>query len=141
MNMVLAFLPKPLLFWSAIAVTVLLGIQSARLDRAQNNVAKYETAVAQCVTTNAQNKTAIEFFKLQNNQCIADREADETKMANAAAAWNAERQLLKEQANDRADRIVEVYREPDCEELAKLNITRVCPAFVDGLRKRAEGNN
>lgn len=138
MNAILAFIPKPLLFWLTVTLLFLSVVNHYRINSFQAEVARYEVAVAQCAKTNGQNKTAIEFFKLQNDQCLAGRRADETKHANAVAAWNAEKELLNSQAEDRAADIVEVYREPDCEELAKINIANVCPAFVDGLRQRAD---
>lgn len=141
MNAILAFIPKPVLFWLAVTLLVLSVVNHFRIGNLQAENARYEAAVAQCVVTNGQNKTAISFFKLQNEQCLDERRADETKLANAVAAWNAEKQILQEQANDRAETIVEVYREPNCEDFAKINITDVCPAFVDGLRRRAESNN
>lgn len=141
MNAILAFIPKPALFWLAVVLLVLSVVNHFRINSLQAENARYEAAVAQCKKTNTQNKTVIDFFKIQNEQCLDDRQADETKLANAVAAWNAEKQILQEQANEKADNIVEVYREPNCEDFAKINITDVCPALVDGLRQRAENNN
>lgn len=141
MNAILAFIPKPLLFWLSVVLLVLSVVNHFRINDLQAENARYETAVEQCAKTNRQNKQAIETVKLINQQCIADREADETRHANAVAAWNAEKKLLQEKADETAAQIVEVYRDPTCEELAKLNVTDVCPAFVDGLRRRAESNN
>ncbi len=117
---------------------VVQQFQSARL-RSEN--ARYEVAVAQCVKTNTQNKEVVEFLKLQNTQCLDGRRADETNLANQVAAWNAERELLTEKAEDIEIRNVEVYRDPDCKELALLNVADVCPAFVERLRQRAESYN
>jgi len=141
MNALLAFIPKPLLFWLTVVLLVLTVINHFRLNDLQADNARLETAVAQCVKTNRANKTVVEFLKRQNKQCLADRQADETKLANAVAAWNAEKKLLQEQANDKAETIIEVYRDPDCAELAKINIAAVCPDLADGLRRRAESLN
>lgn len=140
-NAALAFIPKPLLAGLLVAALLTTVLQSCRVDSLQAENAKYETAVAQCAKTNSQNKDVIEFQKIQNKQCLEDRREDETRLANANAAWEAERQLLKEKADNAERTTVEVYRDPDCAELAQMDITNVCPDFVDGLRQRAEGYN
>lgn len=140
-NAALAFVPKPVLAGLFIAAALMAGMQSCRVNSLQDENAQYEVAVEQCAKTNAQNKDVVEFLKLQNTQCLDERRADETNMANAVAAWNAERELLTEKAAEIEVRNVEVYREPSCAELAQMDITNVCPAFVDRMRQRAESYN
>lgn len=126
----------------AIAILViLLGWQTGRVNSLVEENAKYEVAVEQCAKTNEKNKGAIDFLKLQNDQCLADRVEDETRLANEVAAWNAEKALLIEKAENVKAKNIEVYRTPSCAELAQLDITAVCPDFADGLRKRAESYN
>jgi hypothetical protein len=141
MNALLAFIPKQILAGLALALLAATFIQSCRVGDLQEENAAYETAVEQCAKTNAQNKDAVEFLKLQHSQCLDDRREDETRIANAAAAWEAERQLLQEQAENAEQRTVEVFREPSCAELAQINVTDICPAYADGLRRRAEDYN
>ncbi len=140
-NAVLAFLPKPLLFWGSLFLVLLVGIQTARVSSLTKENAQYEVAVEQCKKTNDANKEVVEFLQLQNDQCLADRREDETRLANQVAAWNAEKALLIEKAEDIEIRNVEVYRDPDCTELALLNVTDVCPDFVNRMRERAESYN
>jgi hypothetical protein len=140
-NAVLAFIPKPVFAGLVVALAASTLIQSCRVDDLKDENAKYEAAVEQCAKTNAQNKTVVDFLKLQNDQCLEGRREDETKLANAAAAWDAERQLLEEKAENVEVRNVEVYRDPSCAELAQMDITNVCPAFVERLRQRAESYN
>ena len=141
MNAILAFIPKPVLAGLLVAALVVSTIQSCRVDNLKTENAQYETAVEQCVTTNGQNKTAMEFMKLQNEQCLDGRRSDETIHANAVAAWTVERELLKVIADEKGNNVVEVFRDPDCADFAKINITDICPGMVDGLRRRAEDHN
>lgn len=140
-NALLAFIPKPVFAGLVIALAASTLIQSCRVDGLQSENAKYEASIEQCAKTNRQNKDVVEFMKIQNDQCLAGRREDETRLANANAAWEAERQLLVEKADNAERTTVEVYRDPDCAELAQMDITNVCPGFVDGLRERAEGYN
>jgi len=141
MNALLAFIPKPVLAGLAIAFLMAAGLQSCRVDSLKDENAKYEAAVEQCKITNNKNKDVVDFFKIQNTQCLDGRKADETNLANQVAAWNAEKKLLTDKAAEVEIRNVEVYREPSCAELAQLDITNACPAFVERMRERAESYN
>ena len=141
MNALLMLIPKSVLLGLVIAFGLLAGMQSCRVNNLQDENARYEVAVEQCAKTNKQNKTVVTFLKLQHTQCLDGRRADETNIANQVAAWNAERELLTEKAEEIELHNVEVYREPSCAELAQMDITNVCPDFVDRLRKRAESYN
>ena len=141
MNALLMLVPKPILLGLVVAFGLLAGMQSCRVDNLQEENAAYEVAVEQCAKTNKQNKTVVAFLKLQQTKCLDGRRADETNLANQVAAWNAERELLTEKAEEIELHNVEVYREPSCAELAQMDITNVCPTFVDRLRERAESYN
>ena len=141
MNALLAFVPKPVLLGLFIAAVLVAGLQSCRVDSLKDENAAYEVAVEQCAKTNAANKDAVAFLKLQNTQCLDQRREDETKVANQVAAWNAEKALLTEKAAEIEIRNVEVYRDPSCNELAQMDITNICPDFVNGMRNRAESYN
>lgn len=141
MNAILAFIPKPVLAGLLIAAVVFAGLQTWRIGGLKEENAFYEVAVEQCAKTNASNKQAIETIKLVNQQCLDGRRADESAHANAVVAWTVERELLKVKANEKADNIVEVFREPDCADFARVDINSICPGMVDGLRRRAESHN
>ncbi len=141
MNAILAFIPKPVLAGLLVAAVLVAALQTWRVGGLKAENAFFEAAVAQCVKTNDQNKNAIDFLKLQNTQCLDDRRSDERAHANAVVAWTVERELLKVKANEKADNVVEVFREPTCADFAKINITDICPGMVDGLRRRAESHN
>ena len=141
MNALLAFIPKPVLAGLLVAAAIIAALQTWRVGNLKTENAFFEAAVDQCVVTNGQNKDAIEFLKLQNTQCLVDRRSDERAHANAVVAWTVERELLKVKANEKADNVVEVFREPTCADFAKVNITAICPGMVDGLRRRAESHN
>lgn len=141
MNALLAFIPKPVLAGLLVAVAFAAAVQTWRVGNLKTENAFYEVAVDQCKTTNNKNVSAIDFLKLQNSQCLDGRRADETAQANAVIAWTVERELLKVKANEKAGNVVEVFREPDCADFAKVNINNICPGMVDGLRRRAESHN
>ncbi len=140
-NTILAFIPKPVFVGIVLMLALSTVVQSCRVDSLKDENARYEVAVEQCTTTNEKNKGAIDFLKLQNSQCLDGRREDETQVANQVAAWNAEKALLIEKAENVKAESIEVYRTPSCAELAQLDITAVCPDFANGLRKRAENYN
>jgi hypothetical protein len=126
----------------ALAVlTVLFGFNSCALDKAKTNLATARANLVTCVSVNERNKDAIDTVKLINEQCIADRQVDETKQANAVAAWVVERELLQVEASERHILEVEVYRNPSCAELAQTDINAICPELANSLRRRTDGNN
>jgi len=135
------FVPKGVYAGAVVLLFILYTINQLSLGKLRQENAAYEVAVEQCATTNSNNKTAIEFLKLQNTQCLDERRQDETTLANAAAAWDAEKAALLERGQEVEIRNVEVYREPSCAELAQLDINAVCPDLANGLRQRAESYN
>lgn len=141
MNAILAFIPKAVLAGLLIAVAFVAAVQTWRVGNLKTENALFEVAVQQCEVTDRRNKEAVEAVKLINQQCLDDRRSDERAHTNAVVAWTIERELLKVKANEKADNVVEVFREPDCADFAKVNITNICPGMVDGLRRRAENHS
>ncbi len=141
MNALLAFIPKPVLAGLLVAAVFVSAFQTWRVGSLKTENALFEVAVKQCEVTDKRNKDAVEAVKLINQQCLDDRRSDERAHSNAVVAWTVERELLKVKANDKADNVVEVFREPTCADFAKVNITNICPGMVDGLRRRAESHN
>jgi len=141
MNALLAFIPKPVLAGLLIAAAFVATVQTWRVGNLKTENALFKVAVKQCEVTDRRNKEAVEAVKLINQQCLDDRRSDERAHSNAVVAWTIERELLKVKANEKADNVVEVFREPDCADFAKVNITNICPGMVDGLRRRAENHS
>lgn len=141
MNAILAFIPKGVLAGLLVAVAFVAAVQTWRVGNLKTENALFEVAVQQCEVTDRRNKEAVEAVKLINQQCLDDRRSDERAHTNAVVAWTIERELLKVKANEKADNVVEVFREPDCADFAKVNITDICPGMVDGLRRRAENHS
>lgn len=138
---IIDFVPKAVYAGAVVLLFILFSINQLSLGKLRKENAAYEVAVEQCAKTNAQNKDVVEFLKLQNSQCLDARREDETRLANSAAAWEAERAALLERGQEVEIRNVEVYREPSCAELAQLDINAVCPDLANGLRRRAESYN
>lgn len=127
----------------ALAFTLLsLSLSLWSLDRAKDNLAIVRASLVTCAAVNDTNKKTINRFTVINNKCVADREADETRHTATVATWVMERELLEALANEeRTIETIEVYREPSCAELAKININDICPGLADSLRERSAGNN
>jgi len=140
-NAVLAFIPKAVLAGLLVAVAFAAALQTWRVGNLKTENALFKVAVDQCEVTDRQNKQALETVKLINQQCLDDRRSDERAHQNAVVGWTVERELLKVKANEKADNVVEVFREPTCADFAKVNINNICPGMVDGLRRRAESHN
>lgn len=141
MNAILAFIPKAVLAGLLIAVAFVAAVQTWRVGNLKTENALFEVAVQQCEVTDRRNKEAVEAVKLINQQCLDDRRSDERAHTNAVVAWTIERELLKVKANEKADNVVEVFRDPTCADFAKVNINNICPGMVDGLRRRAENHS
>ncbi len=141
MNALLAFIPKTVLAGLLIAAVFVSGLQTWRVGNLKTENALFQVAVDQCEVTDRQNKQAVETVKLINKQCLDGRRSDERAHNNAVVAWTVERELLKVKANEKAGNVVEVFRDPDCADFAKINITDICPGMVDGLRRRSENHN
>jgi len=129
-NTLIAFIPKPILAGLLIAVAIIAVFQTWRVGNLKTENALFQVAVDQCEVTDRQNKEAVATVKLINQQCLDDRRSDERAHQNAVVAWTVERELLKVKANEKADNVVEVFREPDCADFAKINITDICPGMV-----------
>ncbi len=141
MNALLAFIPKPVLAGLLIAAALVAALQTWRVGNLKTENALFEVAVQQCEVTDRRNKEAVETVKLINQQCLDDRRSDERAHTNAVVGWTIERELLKVKANEKADNVVEVFRDPTCADFAKVNINNICPGMVDGLRRRAENHS
>ncbi len=141
MNALLAFIPKPVLAGLFVAAAFVAAVQTWRVGNLKTENALFQVAVQQCEVTDRRNKEAVEAVKLINQQCLDDRRSDERAHTNAVLAWTVERELLKVKANEKADNVVEVFRDPDCADFAKVNINNICPGMVDGLRRRAESHS
>ena len=121
---------------------VLFSFQSCALDDAKSDLAVANANLDTAVATNRRNSRAIDTIKLINEQCLDDRRADETRHANARAAWASERNTLEVEANAaRQIETIEVYRTPSCVELAQLDINDVCPDLANSLRERTARSN
>lgn len=141
MNAILAFIPKQVLAGVVIALLILAGYQTGTIKKQAGEVAKAIVAVAQAKQVNTENVATIEQVSEQLKDSVEGRRADEARQVATAHKWEVERETLKALANEIRVETMEVYRDPTCSDLAKLNITNVCPAFVSGMRQRADRIN
>ena len=141
MNALLAFIPKPFLAGLVIALAIATGLQTCTVRKQAGEVAKARVAVDQAKDTNVHNVGVIDDLEAKLNAAVVDRIADEAAHKTAVDKWEVERELLEVRANEIETETVEVYRDPTCADLAKINITAICPAFVRGMRQRADRVN
>ena len=141
MNAILAFIPKPVLAGIVLVLAIASVAQSCTIRKQAGEVAKAIVAVDQAKATNVTNSDTILDLAVRLRDSVSGRIADEENHTIAVAKWTVERELLETRANDIQTESIEVYRDPTCSDLAKTNVTLICPDFVRGMRKRADRVN
>lgn len=141
MNAILAFIPKPVFAGLVIALMLAVALQTWRVGSLSTELGAARLSIEQCILTNTTNKATIAEFERANKACIAGREVDEILIQKLAAEWNIEKELLQEQARNAQAQSIEVWRDPSCAELGKLDVAAICPDYADQLRQRAEDYN
>lgn len=141
MNALLAFVPKPVMAGLIIALGLATLAQSCTIRDQAGEVAKAIVAVDQAEQVNGENMDAINSLSVLLVDAVESRRADEARQVKTAHNWEVERETLKARANEIETETIEVYRDPTCSDLAKINITAICPAFVSGMRRRADRVN
>jgi hypothetical protein len=140
-NALLAFIPKPVLAGLVIALGIATGVQSCTVRKQAGEVAKARVAVDQAEQVNETNVANIVDLETQLNEVRAEWETDVATHDKALNEWNVERVRLEAEANEKEIERIEVFRDPTCSDLAKINITAICPDFVRGMRQRADSLN
>ncbi len=141
MTWLLAFIPKPVMAGLVLALAIATGVQSCTIRDQAGEVAKAIIAVDQAGQVNTENLVTINDVTARLTAAVEGRRADEARQVATAHKWEVERETLKGLANEIRTETLEVYRDPTCADLAKINITNVCPAFVTGMRQRADRIN
>lgn len=132
------FIPKPVYVGGIAALVILVVFQTWSLDRTRKELVQSKVDLAECVRVNDVNSITIGLLEEAGRDCVAGREADEQAFAKAAINWKEERFGLEEQSRKLQAERIEVYRDPNCAEFAKLNINDVCSGLGDSLRNQAE---
>jgi len=140
-NALLAFIPKPLMAGLIIALAIATGLQTCTVRKQAGEVAKARVAVDQAKEVNETNVVAIDDLEKSLTETVAKWETDVARQNAAALKWEVERELLEARANEKETERIEVFRDPTCSDLAKINITAICPAYVSGMRDRADSIN
>lgn len=141
MNALLAFIPKPAMAGAIIILAIALGFTSCTVKRQAGEVAKATAAVAQAKETNDENLVTIKDITKKLADAVEGRRADEALQIATAHKWEVERGQLEARANEIQTESIEVYRDPTCSDLAKINIAAICPDLVFGMRQRADRVN
>jgi len=141
MNALLAFIPKPLMAGLILALAIATGLQTCTVRKQAGEVAKATAAVAQAKETNVTNVANIVDLETELAASVAKWETDVAAHNAALHKWEVERELIEARANEKETERIEVYRDPTCSDLAKINITAICPDFVSGMRQRADSLN
>ena len=123
-----------------IALAIATGLQTCTVRKQAGEVAKARVAVDQAKEVNETN-VAIDDLEKSLTETVAKWETDVARQNAAALKWEVERELLEARANEKETERIEVFRDPTCSDLAKINITAICPAYVSGMRDRADSIN
>lgn len=124
-----------------IALAIATGLQTCTVRKQAGEVAKARVAVDQAKEVNETNVVAIDDLEKSLTETVAKWETDVARQNAAALKWEVERELLEARANEKETERIEVFRDPTCSDLAKINITAICPAYVSGMRDRADSIN
>ena len=124
-----------------IALAIATGLQTCTVRKQAGEVAKARVAVDQEKEVNETNVVAIDDLEKSLTETVAKWETDVARQNAAALKWEVERELLEARANEKETERIEVFRDPTCSDLAKINITAICPAYVSGMRDRADSIN
>lgn len=141
MTWLLAFIPKPVMAGLILALAIATGVQTCTVRKQAGEVAKARVAVDAAKTVNDHNLKNINNLAVRLDESVAGRIADETAHKTAVDKFEVDLELLEVRANDAERNQTQVYQDPTCADLAKINITAVCPAFVTGMRQRADSLN
>lgn len=141
MNAILAFVPKSLMAGLIIALAIATGLLASTVKNQAGEVAKAIVAVEAAEKVNETNVANIEELETQLNDVRGQWETDVAVHDTALTNWKVEREQLKARANDKEIERIEVFRDPTCSDLAKIDITAICPAYVSGMRQRADSLN
>lgn len=141
MNALLAFIPKQVLAGLVLALAIATGLQTCTVRKQAGEVAKARVAVDQAKSVNEANRNTIDELSAIVDAAVEGRRVDEVAHKSAVDKWVVERELLQALSNEIETVTIEVYRDPKCADLAKMDITNICPAFVSGMRQRADRIN
>lgn len=136
-NTLLKLVP-PIVFASLVGFLLMTTlVQTWRHDSALTALGAAKAAVTQCKGVNEKNVIVVNDLRGKAIACVADRLADEAEFDLARTDWLIERGELRLQATEQRINEIQVYEDPDCADLAQLDITAVCPDLAIKLRERA----
>ena len=128
----------PPLVWAGLTLALTLGFlaQSWRLDSCNRALGAAKVAVARAAEINERNGVVVASLQESTARFLDGRRVDEQRFTAARSAWAIRRVELEAVATIERVREIEVYRDPDCVDLAKLDIRAVCPDLVSQWRER-----
>jgi len=137
-----AGLVPPMVYAAVVAALGTWSISQAwRLDSARLELREAHASVARAKNVNDDNKHLIAGFVESNAACFAGRRADADKFTVARAQWGMQRIALNATALEVRTNEIEVYRDPTCSELARVDVSLACPDLARGLRERSDRLN
>lgn len=135
-NRFAAMIP-PLVYVGAIVVFFGMFLaQSWRLDSCNRALGAAKVAVDTAKGINERNTVVVASLQESTAACLDGRRVDEDRFTAARTAWSIRRVELEAEAEIERVREIEVYRDPDCRDLAKLDISAICPELVTQWRER-----
>ncbi len=131
----------PPLVWAGatIAFLVLFIAQSWRLDSCNQALGAATVAVDAAKGVNDRNKDTVSDLKNTNAACLDGRRIEEETFRVATVDWVRQQAELQAAAQVERIREVEIYRQPNCVDFAKIDISLVCPDLATQWRRRILG--
>lgn len=128
----------PPLVWAGMVIVLfgMFGAQSWRLASCNRALGAAKVAVDIAKGINERNTVVVASLQQSTAACLDGRRVDEGKFTAARTAWVIRRVELEADAKIERVKEIEVYRDPDCRDLAKLDISAICPELVKQWRER-----
>ena len=135
-NRIVGMIPPLLLLGITVAAAIGFLAQSWRLDSCNRALGAAKAAVLTAKGVNERNGVVVASLQASTAACLDGRRIDQGRFTSARSAWELRRVELEAASTVERIREVEVYRDPACVDLAKLDISAVCPDLVTQWRER-----
>lgn len=97
--------------------------------------------LATVISFNETNTETIETLKTENDACIALFNTTKKDQDILVLKLENERDDIKRERDNAKAKRIEIFRDPDCNELGRINVANVCPDGASRLRNAAAFTN
>lgn len=126
---------------SLVVCMIIIGLLWNQNSSLHEDIGIAKAAVSQAKQTNSNNLTTITDLGDRLNECVVERQVDEAANVAVVSALKADILGLEEKGIEIRIEREEIFRDPSCDELGKIDINAACPALASGLRDSADSLN